>query len=394
MRKILIIGASKLQIPAIKSAKELGFFVGVIDYNPKAPGIEFADVYFNVSTNDTEKIIGIAREFGADGIMTMATDMPMRSVAKACEELQLPGISSETALIATDKYRMMEVFKEYSVPHPWFFKVNKRQELMIIKKEIDYPCIIKPIDNSGSRGVILVQSESELLDAYYYSANESKSGSVIVQEYLIGKEVSVEVMVQNNQPHVIAITDKTTTGAPFFVEMGHSQPSQLNEKEITEIAKKAVNAVGISRGPAHVEIMVTNNGPKLIELGARLGGDYITSHLVPLSTGIDLVKATILDSCGMDFCIECTLSKTSIIQYLTTSTGTVQEIHGIDEAKQVPGVVDVKLFKEVGDSTGDIHSSNDRVGCVIVQNENLCLANNSLKESIDKINIIIDNKCL
>jgi biotin carboxylase len=387
MTRILILGASTLQIPAIKSAKALGFIVGVVDYNPKAPGIEFADVYFNFSTNDTDRIIKAAKEFRADGIMTMATDMPMQSVAKACEELHLPGISLETAIIATDKYRMMEVFKEHSVPHPWFYKVNTLHELMVIKKELAYPCVIKPTDNSGSRGVILVRSETELSNAYGYSTKESRSGSVIIQEYMVGKEVSVEVMVKNNEPHIVAITDKITTGEPFFVEMAHSQPSQQNEKQIAEVAKKAVYAVGISRGPAHVEIMVTPEGPKLIELGARLGGDFITSHLVPLSTGVDIVKATILDSCGMVFNIESTISKTSMIKYLTTDFGVIEHIRGIEEAKQVLGVVDVKLFKGIGDSIGDIHSSNDRVGCVIVQEDDSTLAEDACNKVLNCIKI-------
>lgn len=389
MKRILILGASTLQMPAIRSAKELGFFVGVIDFNPKAPGIKFADVYFNVSTNDTNKIIEVAKVFRADGIMTMATDMPMRSVAKACEKLQLPSISLETAIIATDKYRMMEVFKEHSVPHPWFYKINTGQELMILKKKLAYPCIIKPTNDSGSRGVILVRSEIELAKAYIYSTSESKSGSVIVQEYMEGKEVSVEVMVQNNEPHIVAITDKITTGAPFFVEMGHSQPSQLNKKLISEVAKKAVKAVGISKGPAHVEIMVTSNGPKLIELGARLGGDYITSHLVLLSTGIDMVKATILDSCGMRFCLENTISQTSMIKYLATNSGVIKEIQGIEEAKQLKGVVSIKLFKGIGDSIRGIHSSNDRVGCVIVQEDDFELAELTCNQALSYINISI-----
>src|SRR5699024_4799470 len=119
------------------------------------------------------------------------------------------------------------------------------------------------------------------------------------------------------------ITDKITTGAPYFVEMGHLQPSELGDKRISEIAKKAVYAMGIDRGPVHVEIMLTPSGPKLIEIGARLGGDYITSHLVSLSTGVDMVKATILDSCGMDFSIEKTLSKTSMIRYFTAPNGII-----------------------------------------------------------------------
>lgn len=393
MKRLLILGGSMLQIPAIKSAKSLGYHVGVADFDSNAPGIEYADEYFNISTIDTNKIIKTAKEFHADGIMTIASDMPIRSVAVASQELNLPGISSDTAIKATDKGKMIESFQKNSVPHPWYYIVSSEEQFRAMKNNIKFPCIIKPTDNSGSRGVILVDNETKLDDAYSYVIRESRSGNIIIQEYLQGSEVSVEIMVQSGIPHVLAVTDKITTGAPHFVEMGHSQPSRLSEEhiaEIKDIAIQAVNSVGITSGPAHVEIMLTENGAKLIELGARLGGDYITSHLVPLSTGINMVEATIRHACGEYIDINPKYSKGSMIKYFEAPVGIIKEIHGVEEAKKIPGVIEVSFMKKIGEKIGNIHSSNDRVGFIIAQAEDVYQAEIACYEAINCIQIITE----
>lgn len=361
-----------LQLPAIKRAKELGHYVAVADYNPNAIGIPYADKYYNASTIDIEAICRVAEEFKPDGIMTLATDMPMRSIAVATTKLGLPGISLETAIKATDKGEMIKAFKSHNVPSPWYYIVSDRVELEGL--DISFPCIIKPTDNAGSRGVCLVNSQEELTSAFEYSQNESRGGSVIVEEYLVGPEVSVEVMVIDGEPHILAVTDKLTTGAPHFVEMGHCQQSQLPEdiiSQINDVAKQAVRSVGINCGPAHVEMMVTKEGPKMIELGARMGGDCITTHLVPLSTGIDMIKATIDVCLGKTPDVAPKFDKGSAIRFFDVLPGKITAIYGVDEARKKEGVQEITLTKGIGEEVTEIHSSLDRVGYVIAQGANV-----------------------
>ena len=370
MKKLLIIGASVLQVPGIKKAKELGYYVAVADYDPKAVGIPLADEYFNVSTIDTEGVAKVAKEFNPDGIMTLATDMPMRSVSRAAKELGLPGISMDTAIKSTDKGEMIKAFEGAGVEHPWYYIALNEQEFDDIKNKVSYPCIMKPTDSSGSRGVVLVHDLCELENEYNYTRDNSRKGGIIVEEYMVGSEVSVEVMAVGGEPHVLQVTDKLTTGAPHFVEMGHSQPSRLGEDNVSKIkdlAIRAVKAVGITDGPAHVEIMLTKDGPKMVELGARMGGDCITTHLVPLSTGIDMIKATIETSCGITPDIEQKLNKGSAIRYFNTDCGTIESIEGVEEARALEGVKEITFVKNVGDKVGTIGSSTDRVGFVIAQ---------------------------
>lgn len=368
MKRLMIIGASILQLPAIQKAKELGFYVGVADFNPNAIGIAYADAYYNVSTIDEEGVYQAAKEFGAEGIMTLATDMPMRSVAYACKKLGLTGISYDTAVKATDKGEMIKAFEAAGVEHPWYYIIDDVNKPL--PEGITYPCITKPTDNAGSRGVMLVNSRQELEAALVYSSENGRSGTVIVEEYMVGPEVSVEVIVWQGVPHVLQITDKLTTGAPHFVEMGHSQPSRLpmaDQEKIRDLACRAVKAVGIDNGPAHVEIMLTKDGPKMVELGARMGGDCITTHLVPLSTGIDMIKATINICLGQTPDITPKFRKGSAIRFFDVPCGTITAIEGVEEAKNIPGVREISFTKQVGDTVGQIGASGDRAGFVIAQ---------------------------
>lgn len=369
-KKLLIIGASVLQLPAIKKAKEMGLEVAVADYNPLAIGIPYADKYFKASTIDIKAICKVAEDYLPDGIMTLATDMPMRSIATATTKLGLPGITLETAIKSTDKGEMIKAFKEHGVAAPWFFIIENAHSLESVKEKITFPCIMKPADNSGSRGVVLVKNADELAAAYSYSYEHSHGGAVLVEEYLEGNEVSVEVIINKGKAHILEVTDKLTTGNPYFVEMGHSQPSKFvgaDLKAIHLLAEKAVAAVGIKDGPAHVEIMVTQNGPVMIELGARMGGDCITTHLVPLSTGIDMIKATIDISLGNVPDLEQKQHYGSAIRYFNVPCGTIQSINGVEEAVKLEGIKEIFITKQIGEKSTRIRSSVDRVGMVIAQ---------------------------
>lgn len=393
MKRLMIVGASVLQLPAILKAKEMGLYVGVADYNSQAIGIKHADEFFNASTMDEDAVLAAAIQFKPDGIMTLATDMPMRGVAKVSEKLGLHSISYDTAIKATDKFEMIKAFKAHSVASPWFFTVDSLEELKTLESKMSYPCIMKPTDNAGSHGVVLAHGFEDLLQSYDYSRASSRHGRVIIEEYLQGDEVSVEVMVVDGIVNILQITDKLTTGAPHFVEMGHSQPSRHpfeTQQAIKELAIQACKAVGIDQGPAHVEMMVTKRGPVMIELGARMGGDNITTALVPLSTGIDMVKATIDVAMGNQPDIKPCLHCGSAIRYIAAPEGIVKSIDGIDEAKKVQGVRDVIMTKVVGEASTAIQCSNDRIGSVITQAETAEKAVRVCEEALAKIKILVE----
>lgn len=397
MKKIMILGASILQLPAIKKAKEMGFEVIAVDMNSDSIGFKEPGIIKEViSTIDIPAVKDAAKKHKIDGIMTLASDMPMRTVAAVAKEMNLIGIDEETAIKATNKAEMRKALKKGKVPIPIFYKVSNLDEYLDAVKFIrdnGYKVIIKPADNSGSRGVNLINdySKKSLVCAYKYTKEYSRSGDVVVEEYMEGPEVSVETLTVGGVCHVIQITDKITTGAPYFVEMGHSQPSQHSEKiksQITEVAIAANNAIGIKNGPAHIEIKITKDGPKIVEIGARLGGDNITTHLVPLSTGVDMVEACIKIALGENPNIKRTLEKGSAIRYFDSRKGLILRIDGIENAYKVDDVKQVSIVHNPGEIIDDIKSSSERVGFVITQANTAVEAILSAEEAKKRIQVV------
>ena len=197
----------------------------------------------------------------------------------------------------------------------------------------------------------------------------------------------------DGEVHVIQITDKITTGAPYFVEMGHTQPTAFPVEiadKIRQVASAAVKAIGIKNGPSHTEIMVTDEGPKIVELGARLGGDCITTHLVPLSTGVDMVKCCIRISLGEKPDCSIKYHKGSAIRYFPSHRGILTSVSGFKEAKEIAGVKQISLVKRIGDSISDIHNSADRIGFVISQGDDAYIAARSAESALKCIQVGID----
>ena len=392
----MILGASILQLPAIIKAKEMGFEVIAVDMNPNAVGFEIEGVIREViSTIDIPSVLTAAQKHQINGIMTLASDMPMRTVAVVCRKMGLVGISEETALKATNKALMREAFQQSNVPIPLFFRVNEEDTFKDAVKKVwnaGYKCIVKPTDNSGSRGVDLLSETSDLEKAFEYSKKFSRSGEIIVEEFMEGPEVSVETLAIDGEIHVVQITDKLTTGAPYFVEMGHSQPSILSEsvkEQIAQITIDANRAIGIKNGPSHTEVKVTKNGPKIVEIGARLGGDCITTHLVPLSTGIDMVECCIEIAMGKRPEIKARWNNGSAIRYIETKKGIIEKISGIPVAKKMPGIKQVSIVHGIGDMAKEIKSSVDRVGFVIAQADDSFSAIERCNYALKKIKIEI-----
>ncbi len=408
-KKMMILGASELQVPAIKKAKELGYQVICVDYNEKAVGFELADIKLVVSTLDQEEVYRQALIYRPDVVITSTSDGPVRTAAYVNEKLgKRPDLSYENALCATIKSRMRDRLKECGVPIPEYYAATDYAAFSEAVDKLDGNCIVKPADNAGSRGVVhldyklyqggheiqlecetfsreeraarLAAYHREIKDKIYrYSRENARNGTVMVEEYMHGPEVSVEIMVTAGEPHILTITDKYITPPPYFVELAHCEPSGLDaetQEQIRKVAAQAVRAVGIENAPAHVEIKVTEEGPKIVELAARLGGDFITSRLVPLSTGIDMVGASVLLATGETPDLTPKWNRGAAIHFISVSNETGDGQEGVISGITVPdalyglaGVEEISLYKRAGDRVQGTHSSNDRLGHVITTGE-------------------------
>ena len=396
VESIFILGGSQLQLPAIQQAKERGMKVFVLDYDSNAVGKKYADIFLEISTIDVEAVYKAAKKYHPDYIITSTSDMPVRTVAWVDEKLgRKSGISYENSLCATDKALMRHRMQERGVPIPAFFVIHSYDEFEQKALEMGNAFVVKPADNAASRGVYLVKKskKNEYHRIYEYSKKYARNGIVLIEEYMEGPEVSVEVYVVDSVPHIITITDKYVTEVPFFVELGHSEPSQLPlrvQEKIKEVAYEAARALEIVNGPAHVEIKVTPDGVKLVEIAARLGGDYITSQLVPLSTGIDMIGITFDLLQGKKIAFRRGEECGSAIRFLVGQEGVIKEIEGIDEAYFVQGIQEIVLYKNSGDKISSPHNSGDRVGHVISIGCNAEEAVKNAERALKKIHIIYE----
>lgn len=382
-KKMMILGASELQVPAIRKAKELGYQIILVDYNEKAVGFDLADVKLVVSTLDQEEVYHQALIYQPDVVITSTSDGPVRTAAYVNEKLgKRPDLSYEDSLCATIKSHMRNRLKENHVPIPEYYAVQSFDEFLAAVKALNGKCIVKPADNAGSRGVTALdgantQTEEELRSTYEYSKANSRNGTVMVEEYMSGPEVSVEAMTVDGKTTILTITDKFITPPPYFVEIAHCEPSSLDEdtqERIRQIALQAIAAIRLINGPSHTEIKVTEQGPKIVEIAARLGGDFITSKLVPLSTGVDMVGASVLLTTGEKVNLESKWNKGAAIHFIQGTEGVIKNIE-IDEAiYDLEGVEETVLYKKAGDTVHATKSSNDRLGHIITVGEDAAQA--------------------
>lgn len=395
--RLLILGASILQLPAIRQAAEMGLEVIVADMNPDAIGFKEPGIHKEiVSTTDTNSIIKLAEKYHIDGIMTLASDVPMPTIAAVCEKLGLCGISPETALNATNKAVMREQLKKCGVPIPDFYTVRTLEEFRQAASNFEDKFVVKASDNSGNRGIKIVHDITDsavLEEAFNYAKKYTRDGRILLEEYMDGPEFSIEGISLNNIYYPIQLTDKITSGEPYFVELGHTQPSAQPDdvrKRIFEVAEAGVRALGIVNGPSHTEIKLTHNGPKIVEIGARLGGDCITTHLVPLSTGINMVKANIMTALGIEPDLTSSFRNGAAIRFITAKPGVLKEINGCDNALKISGIKEIGFLKNIGDIIPEMRTGLDRVGYIIAQCDTREEAVSACQTAMDMITAITE----
>src|SRR5574344_957339 len=292
--KLAIIGGSYLQLPLVQKAKTMNIETHCFAWQDGAVCQNYADFFYPISVIEKETILQICKDIHIDGIITIASDVAALTVNYISEKLNLVGNSDQYSLLMTNKYKMRQCFRENNIPIPQFKIVTKQ---IVDDIALPYPVIVKPTDRSGSRGVQKVNDKKELSPAINRAIAESFAQEAIVEEFVEGREISVETISWQGEHYILAITDKITTGAPYFVELEHHQPSSLPEyiqKEVKGIVLQALNAIHVQFGASHSELKITPNGKiYVIEIGARMGGDFIGSDLVKLSTGYDFLKGVI-----------------------------------------------------------------------------------------------------
>ncbi len=294
---LAVIGASEFQEPLILKAKELGCTVHAFAWECGDPGEKSADVFHPISTAERETILGICREVGVDGVCTIGSDFNNITATWIANQMGLPANSDECVRVSTDKKAMRAAFAAGGDPSPRSIPARKGEPLSSEIRDLAFPVIVKPADRSGSRGITKVEDATGLEDALAAAWGESFGGIALVEDFLEGDEFSVEGLSWEGEHRILQITRKFTSGAPSFIETAHIQPPLLDAEvvgRIEDVVSHALCTLGVKLGASHAEVKVNEKGePWIVEIGSRMGGDYIGSHLVQLSTGVDFVGAVV-----------------------------------------------------------------------------------------------------
>ena len=420
MKKLLVLAAGILQIPVIKKAREMGYYVIAADGNPEAVGLPLADKAIVANITDEEVMLRIAREEQIDGVIHPCSEVSMNVMGRINDELGLSGISRDTAIRATNKHLMRQAFEQGGAPSPKSFCTNDADEAWeLFRKEFTGDAILKPSRNSGSRGVAKIAyphpssfsaslrkrpsaerpegkgdtAKEEFVALFERAMNESRDKSVMIEQFIEGPEFSVEIIVWQGEAHVLTVTDKKTTEAPYFVELGHNQPSVFPEEmqaRLKDAAVAGVKALGLNNCAAHAELKLMDGEPYLMEIGARLGGDFISTELTHLSTGVDMVAAAIDVALGNEPDLRPKEAPKGVcIRYFTPHPGRLAAINNQELLNDLH-VYDAEIYHQVGDMIPEVRSSLDRSGHVIVTDETVEAAIERADRIVDGVVFIVD----
>lgn len=394
-KNVLVFGAGELQGSLIENVKKLNCRVIAIDPDSNAPCRYLADVFESVGANDFEKTLSIAKKYRISGIVTSSTDKPLRMMAKIAESLNLIFPSVNAVRLATDKCLMKRAFVKHKIPCARGFLVNKNLYINNYSSGVNFPVVVKPVDSSGSRGVVICNNVIEMEQAVERAMKFTKKKRVLIEEYIEGKEISVESLTYEGRTYIIQITDKLTSLPPYNVELGHTEPSGLSEhlqNMVKELVVEVIQALSLDNCACHTEIKINRDIPYVIEIGARLGGDFITSHLVPLSTGVNMEQLLTLIACGEHPVIEKKSLGGSAIRYLSLPAGKVATVPDLNFLKYNTFVRRYKLSIKEGDIVEPVTDSLNRHGYVITTGKNArdaaSIAENMIKQITRSIKII------
>ncbi len=395
-KTLLIVGGGLLQIPIIETAKSMGLVVVVGDMNPDSPGFKIADKKILMSTKDIEGMVREAKKFvqvdPIHAVITAGTDASM-TVAAVANALGLLGLRYVDAEACSNKVKMRKRLKEHNVPIPNFAEVWSIADARDALSYLKFPLVMKPSDNMGARGVIKVNNLEELHQAFKHSKKFSPTGEMILEEYMKGPELSVDAISYFGKIKMTGIADRIIEREPFFIETGHTMPSQLSKKildEVEDVMKQGMKALGINLGVGKGDIKVTDTGVKVGEIAARLSGGFMSAYTYPYSTGVNLNKAAIQIAFGdePEELIE-TKNLVSIERAIIASPGKIVSITGVDEASEIDSVNHVFMGSKVGDIINEPTNNIEKSGHVIITSESLEKAEKIFEEV--KKTIIIES---
>ena len=304
-----MLGGGFLQNFVINKARDLGYYVYCLDADIKAVGFKSANESAVINIIDPEACLQYAKERKVDGVLTAATDFSVLTMSYAAREMGLPGINYASAQLIKNKAAVRKCLYDAKADDTgWSFEICSEEDIPKVKEQVKYPIMMKPVDGSGSRGASKVEKLEQFEAACQFAMNSSISHRAVAEPFVVGKEYGVESFVDNGDIHVLAVMQKDMTQPPYYAELGHAIPSGLLQKvenRIKESVIKALVAMGVNHGSVNMDVLVADDDSvHIVDVGARMGGNLIGSHIVPVGTGIDymgnMIKAAVGDNANWE----------------------------------------------------------------------------------------------
>ncbi len=402
-KKILIISGGMEALPIIQRARDLGLYVAVSDGDREAPGFALADEAIVASTYDARKTLRLARASNSvkciDGVISAAADVPL-TVAAVASALGLKGPSLKSARLASDKFLMKKALEKTGISVPWFSMARDPEELKSLVGASEKTLVIKPIDSRGARGVIRLTEGVDLSWAFFEAKKNSPSGRVMVEEWVDGLQISTESVVSNGLVATPGLSERNyeylERFAPYVIENGGDLPGRLGPCElraVNTVILGVARALGINDWTIKGDIVMTDQGPVVIEAAPRLSGGYFCTHTIPLSSGIDIVEAAICLALGLKVRtadLNPRFRKFVSQRFWFPEAGVVKKVVVPPEFSEMPGLLEMNLHVSEGQELGAVVSHPGRAGMVITTGMSREEAEARAQEAIGSVEIITE----
>lgn len=369
MKKLLMLGGGFLQTYVIREAKKCGYYVLVLDGDPNAMGYAYADEHAVINIVDEEACLAYAREKQVDGVLTAATDFSVLTMSHIAESMGLPGINYKSAKIIKNKAEVRKVLFEAKADDTGYsYEIGSIEEAEKILSEITFPRMVKPVDGSGSRGASRVDRAKDFVKACEFAMSGSITHRAVAEPFVNGREYGVESFVNQGEIHVLGVMQKDMTQPPYYAELGHAIPSGLPaavEEKVKNCVRTAIKALGVNHGSVNMDLLINSDDVHIVDIGARMGGNLIGSHIIPKGTGIaymrNMVRAAVGDEA--DFTPVTTPSPvaTKLLALTPGKVITLPDFEAI--AKEADVVIEHHLH--VGDQINEYHTNLDGCGYVV-----------------------------
>ena len=373
--RLLVLGAGPAQLGLLEAARRLDLFVIAVDRDPGAPGFRYADRRAIVSTEDEPGIERLAEAERIEGVIAPGIDWPVAIAARVAKRMSLAHpLTPESAVLATSKARQREAFSTHDVPQPRWQMCTELDEARAAAEALGLPCVVKAPDRQGQRGLSVVASEDTLVDAVDSARKASRTKGFLVEELIPGREITVNAFSIQGRFYPLTVTDRQLADPPAFgVALAHVWPTSLEPLAVgaaTEAAARAAGALGIRDGPTYTQIVVGEDGPKVMELAARLGGGH-DAELCEAALGVDLHELALAAALGEPipaFALAPTQAAGgACTRFLVAPVGELERVDGLGEAEAVEGVVKLHVYREPGHRFGPLLRGSDRAGAVLAR---------------------------